>query len=58
MKLLAINDTLRNSPLSKEAKHIIYSLSWHPTEAKIALTGALGWLMIYDAFKSKNIGNL
>lgn len=53
MKLLAINDTLRNSPLSKESKHIIYSLSWHPTEPKIALVGNLGHLMIYDAFKSK-----
>ncbi len=34
-KLLYINDTLRNSPLSKEDKHIVYSISWHPTESKI-----------------------
>ena len=33
-KLLYINDTLRNSPLDKEEKHIIYSISWHPTESK------------------------
>jgi hypothetical protein len=39
MKLLAINDTLRNTPLSKEEKHIIYSVSWHPTESKIAIVG-------------------
>lgn len=32
MKLLSICDTLRNSPLSKLKKHIIYSLSWHPSQ--------------------------
>eukprot|EP00347_Sterkiella_histriomuscorum_P001098 403373336 len=52
-KLLQINDTLRNSPLSKENKHIIYSLSWHPKESKIALVGSMGLLMIYDALKNK-----
>lgn len=31
MKLLAINDTLRNTPISKQKKHIIYSVTWHPT---------------------------
>lgn len=55
MKLLATNDTFRNSPVQKEEKHIIYSISWHPTEGKIALVGSLGYLMIYDALKSKLI---
>jgi WD40 repeat protein len=35
MKLMQINETLKNTPLSKEEKHIIYSLSWHPMESKI-----------------------
>lgn len=39
MKLLANNDTLRNSPLSNLEKNIIYSVSWHPTETKIAMVG-------------------
>jgi WD40 repeat protein len=55
MKLLSINDTLKNSPLKSVDKHIIYSLSWHPFESKLALVGSLGYLMIYDAFKSKLI---
>lgn len=56
MKLLAINDTFRNSPLNKEEKHIIYSISWHPTDYKIALSGSLGYMMIYDALKSRLLG--
>ncbi|CDW86163.1 wd repeat-containing protein 17 [Stylonychia lemnae] len=56
VKLLQINDTLRNSPIQKEEKHIIYSISWHPTEQKIALAGSLGFVMIYDALKSKLLG--
>jgi WD40 repeat protein len=55
MKLLAINDTFRNTPLKNEEKHIIYSLSWHPTSTKLALSGSLGYIMIYDALKSKLI---
>lgn len=35
MKLLQTNETLRNTPLSKEEKHIIYSISWHPKDPKI-----------------------
>lgn len=55
MKLLSICDTFRNSPLSDNInqKHIIYSIAWHPFENKIALCGSLGYLMIYDALKSK-----
>ena len=53
MKLLSINDTFRNISIDKEEKHIIYSISWHPTENKIALAGSLGYMMIYDALKSK-----
>ena len=54
MNMLANNDTLRNSPI-KEEKHIIYSVSWHPTEKLIALSGNIGLLMIYDAMKQKLI---
>lgn len=53
MKLVQINDTLKNSPVIKEEKHIIYSLSWHPMESKIALVGNLGYLMIFDCLKNK-----
>jgi len=53
MKLLAINDTFRNSPLVGQEKHIIYSLSWHPSQTKIALVGSLGYLMVYEGLKQK-----
>lgn len=56
MKLIATNDSLRNTPIHKEDKHIIYSLSWHPSENKIAIAGSLGCLMVYDALKSKFLG--
>ena len=32
MKLLSVCDTRRNTPIKKDAKHIIYSISWSPTE--------------------------
>jgi len=58
MKLLQINDTLKNTPLSKEEKHIIYSISWHPVDMKIALVGAHGYLMIFDCLKNKMLGSI
>lgn len=58
MKLVQINDTLKNTPLSKEEKHIIYSLSWHPMESKIALVGNHGYIMIFDCLKNKLITSL
>lgn len=53
MKLLQINDTLKNTPLNKEEKHIIYSLSWHPMESKIAIVGIHGYVLIFDCLKNK-----
>jgi len=44
--------------MSKDGKHIIYSISWHPKESKIALVGSLGYCMVYDALKSKCLGML
>ena len=53
MKLVQINDTLKNTPLNKEEKHIIYSLSWHPMESKIAIVGIHGYVLIFDCLKNK-----
>lgn len=57
MSLVCINDTLKNSPI-KENRHIIYSISWHPKEMKIALVGSQGIVMIYNALKSKLLSSL
>ena len=53
MKLITVNDTARGSVQAKMDKKIIYSISWHPNETKIALVTVNGNLIIYDALKSK-----
>ena len=53
MKLLQVNDTNFNSVQAKSEKKIIYSISWHPTQTKIALTTVNGNLIIYDGLKNK-----
>ena len=58
MKLLAVNDTNFNSVQAKELKKIIYSISWHPTEKKIAMSTVNGNLIIYDALKNKQLGSI
>jgi hypothetical protein len=55
MKLVTVNDTSRSSAQSKCEKKIIYSLSWHPTETKVAMTTVNGNLMIYEALKAKMV---
>lgn len=57
MKLLSVNDTLKTPELNKIEKHIIYSISWHPSEPKVALVGALGYLMVFDSLKNKLLGS-
>ena len=56
MKLNSINDTSRQGPQAKLSKRIIYSVSWHPTDTKIALGTFNGNLIIYDALKQKYLG--
>lgn len=58
MTLVNANDTTRSGPQAKSDKKIIYSLAWHPTETKIALTTVNGNLMIYDALKSKLLSHI
>lgn len=53
MKLLQVNDTNFNSVQANSEKKIIYSISWHPTQNKIAMTTVNGNLIIYDALKNK-----
>jgi len=57
MKLITVNDTSRGIQLKAEKK-IIYSISWHPTETKIALVTVNGNLIIYDALKSKQLSHI
>jgi len=58
MKLVCTNDTARGTPQSKLEKKIIYSISWHPTQTKIAMVTVNGNLMVYDALKSKYLGSV
>jgi len=58
MSLICINDTARGTPQSKAEKKIIYSISWHPTQTKIAMVTVNGYLMIYDALKSKYLSSI
>ena len=57
MKLLQVNDTNFNSVQAKSAKKIIYSISWHPTQTKIALTTVNGNLIVYDGLKNKQLSH-
>ena len=58
MKLLAVNDTNFNSVQARLEKKIIYSISWHPTETKIAMSTVNGNLMIFDAMKNKQLSHI
>lgn len=58
MKLAQINDTAFNTPQAKEEKKIIYSISWHPSEPKIALTTIHGHLIVYDALRGKYLSSI
>ena len=58
MKLMSVSDSNRNSPQAKATKKIIYSISWHPTETKIACTTINGNCMVYDALKSKLLSHV
>jgi hypothetical protein len=58
MKLVAVNDTSRGSVQAKMEKKIIYSISWHPTDTKIALVTVNGNLIIYDALKAKLLSSI
>ena len=53
MKLVTVNDTNFNSVQAKLQKKIIYSISWHPSQTKIAMTTVNGNLLIYEALKNK-----
>lgn len=55
MKLVCINDTGRGTVQAKSDKKIVYSISWHPTESKIAVVTVNGNCMIYDALKAKHL---
>jgi len=58
MKLFCVNDTAKGTPQAKLEKKIIYSISWHPTQTKIALVTVNGNLIIYDALKSKYLTSI
>lgn len=58
MKLIAVNDTNFNSVQAKQQKKIIYQVSWHPTDNKIAMTTVNGNLIIYEALKNKQIAHI
>ena len=58
MKLVNVNDTTRAGPQSKEEKKIIYSLTWHPNDTKVAMTTVNGNLMIFDALKNKMLSHI
>lgn len=58
MKLLNVNDTNFNSVQAKNLKKIIYSVSWHPTEKKVAMSTVNGNLIIYEALKNKQVGHI
>ena len=58
MKLLQVNDTNFNSAQSKLEKKIIYSLSWHPSDRKLAITTVNGNLMVYEALKNKQLSHI
>ena len=58
MKLLTVSDTSINSPQAKCAKKIIYSVSWHPTETKLALATVNGNCMVYDAMRAKLLSSI
>ena len=58
MKLMVVNDTNFNSAQAKQAKKIIYSISWHPTETKIAMTTVNGNLMVFEAMKNKQLSHI
>lgn len=53
MKLVNVNDTNFNSAQARLEKKIIYSISWHPTDTKIAMSTVNGNLMIFEALKNK-----
>ena len=58
MKLMVTNDTNFNSVQANETKKIIYSISWHPTEKKIACSTVNGNLIIYEALKNKQLSSI
>jgi len=58
MRLVQVNDTNFNSAQAKLEKKIIYQISWHPSESKIALCTVNGNLMVYDALKNKQLGHI
>ena len=58
MKLISVSDTSMNSPQAKCPKRIIYSVSWHPTETKLALCTVNGNCMVYDALRAKMLSSI
>ena len=55
MKLRQVNDTNFNSAQAKQEKKIIYSISWHPNETKIAISTVNGNLIVYEALRNKQL---
>lgn len=58
MKLVQVNDTNFNSVQARLQKKIIYSISWHPTDTKIAMSTVNGNCIIYDALKNKQLSHI
>ena len=58
MKLLNVNDTNFNSAQANSERKIIYSISWHSQDTKLAMATVNGNMMIYDALKSKQLSHV
>ena len=58
MKLVNVNDTKFNSVQARLEKKIIYSVSLHPSDTKIAISTVNGNLMIFEALKNKQLSHI
>ena len=58
MKLETVCDTSISGPQAKAQKRIIYSISWHPHDQKLALCTINGNCIVYDAPKAKLLSSI
>ena len=58
MKLTTVCDTSISGPQAKAQKKIIYSISWHPHDQKLALCTVNGNCIVYDAPRAKLLSSI